>query len=138
MPTLMDPTLAPERRHVLSVSVHHVPYARRGGWTEAAAEALASHVTDRIAACAPDFRSLVQGRAVLTPADIEARYGCPEGSLSQGELALDQFTFMRPVPQCARYATPLPGFWLCGVGSHPANASGASGLLAARAVLAAR
>lgn len=138
LPTLADPTLAPERRHVLSVSVHHVPHARRGGWDATAAESLANRVTDRLAACSPDLRNLIVGRTVLTPVDIETRYGCTEGSLSQGELALDQFAFMRPVPQCARYATPLAGFWLCGAGSHPANASGASGLLAARAVLASR
>lgn len=138
IPTLVDPVLAPERRHVLSVTAHHVPHALRGGWTADASAQLAERVTDLVAQVVPDLRERTLHRSVLTPADLEARYGCDEGSLWQGELALDQFLFMRPVPACARYATPLPGFWLCGTGSHPAVAGGAAGMLAAREVLAAR
>lgn len=138
IPTLVDPVLAPERRHVLSVTAHHVPHALRGGWTADASAQLAERVTDLVAQVVPDLRERTLHRSVLTPADLAARYGCDEGSLWQGELALDQFLFMRPVPACARYATPLPGFWLCGTGSHPAVAGGAAGMLAAREVLAAR
>jgi phytoene dehydrogenase-like protein len=72
---------------------------------------------------------------VLTPADLEARFGVTEGSLTHGEIALDQILFMRPVPACARYASPLPGLWLCGAGTHPASGAGASGALAARELL---
>jgi phytoene dehydrogenase-like protein len=132
IPTLIDPSLAPERRHVLSVTAHHVPYARTGGWDARAADALADQVTSMVASIAPDIRERMVHRWVLTPADLEARYACTEGSLSHGEVALDQFLFMRPIPQCARYATPLAGFWLCGTGTHPASAAGGAGLLAAK------
>jgi phytoene dehydrogenase-like protein len=71
-------------------------------------------------------------RWVVTPGDLETRYGCTEGNLSHGELALDQFLFMRPVPSCSRYASPLAGFWLCGTGTHPVSASGAGAMLVAR------
>jgi len=138
IPSLTDPSLAPERQHVLSVTVHHVPFAASGGWTAQTADALAERVTALVAGLATDLRERTVHRVVLTPDDIERRYGCTGGSLTHGELALDQFLFMRPVPQCARYATPLPGFWLCGAGSHPANSAGATGLLAAREVLAQR
>jgi phytoene dehydrogenase-like protein len=134
IPTLLDPSLAPERRHVLSVSVHHVPYARRDGWDAAAGAALGDLVTQQLTAVMPDLRERVAHRWVLTPADLETRYGCTEGSLSHGELALDQFLFMRPLPACSRHATPLAGFWLCGTGSHPGLSGGAPGMLAAREV----
>ena len=52
------------------------------------------------------------------------------GQRWHGEVALDQFLFMRPLPSCARYATPLTGFFLCGTGSHPGHATGAAALLA--------
>lgn len=135
VPTLADPSLAPDRRHVLSVSVHHVPYARRGGWDAAAAESLGERVTALVSAVAPDLRERMLHRWVLTPRDLESRYGATEGNLTHGELALDQFLFMRPVPQCARHATPLAGYWLCGSGTHPASCSGAGGLLAAQEIL---
>jgi phytoene dehydrogenase-like protein len=132
IPTLTDPSLAPDRKHVLSVTVHHVPYALRGGWTPGAAGALADKVTSMVAQVAPDLRDRMQHQWVITPADLETRYGCTEGNLSHGEVALDQFLFMRPVPVSSRYATPLRGFWLCGTGTHPASASGAGASLVVR------
>lgn len=135
IPTLDDPGIAPAGHHVLSVSVHHVPYALRGGWTDARREALGALVQRRLETIAPTLGARTQARWVLSPADLEARFGVSEGSLTHGELALDQFLFMRPVPSCARYATPLPGLWLCGAGTHPANGAGASGVLAARELL---
>ncbi len=138
IPTLADPSLAPDRRHVLSVTAQHVPWARRGGWDAAAADALGDQVTRMVAAIAPDLPERVVQRWVVTPADLEARYGCAEGSLTHGELALDQALFMRPVPSCSRHATPLAGFWLCGTGTHPAIPGGAAGWLAAAEVAAAR
>ena len=118
--------------------MHHVPYARRGGWDDAARDALGRIVEERLGRLAPDFRERILERRVLAPPDLEARFGVTEGSLTHGELALDQVLFMRPVPQCARYATPLPGLWLCGAGSHPGSHGGAAGLLAASELLAAR
>ena len=70
------------------------------------------------------------------PADMEERYGWTGGDPYQGELALDQLLFMRPVPGWAGYRTPIPGLYLCGIGTHPAGAiTGASGRHAANAVL---
>ena len=44
---------------------------------------------------------------------------------------------MRPVPGWARYATPVPGLYLCGAGAHPGGGvTGAPGYNAARRVLA--
>lgn len=134
IPTLIDPSLAPDRRHILSVTVHHVPYARGGGWDASAAESIGERVTAMVSVVAPDLRERILHRWVLSPADIESRYACTEGNLSHGEVALDQFLFMRPVPVSSRYATPLAGLWLCGTGTHPASSSGAAGLLVAREV----
>ena len=138
VPTLIDASLAPDRKHVLSVTVQHAPYALAGGWTKAAADALGDQVTRTVSQVIPDLPERALQRWVITPGDLESRYGCTEGSLSHGELALDQFLFMRPVPACSRYASPLDGFWLCGTGTHPVSASGAGAMLVAREVDAAR
>jgi phytoene dehydrogenase-like protein len=135
IPSVLDSTLAPPGRHVMSVTVHHAPYARTSGWGTAERSALGDQVEAAVSRVAWDFRERILERSVLTPVDLESRYGATEGSLTHGELALDQILFMRPVPSCARYATPVRGLWLCGIGSHPASASGASGMMAARAVL---
>ena len=51
-------------------------------------------------------------------------------------MKFDQFLMLRPVPGAAQYATPLPGLYLCGAGSHPGGGiSGAAGWNAAEQAL---
>ena len=139
IPSLDDPTLAPAGKHVLSVQVQYAPYEVRGGWTDARRESLGNAVVAALAEHAPDLEAMVLHGEVLAPVDLESRFGVTEGNLLHGELALDQFLFMRPVPECARYATPLDGLWLCGSGTHPgAGTAGASGRLAAKEILSAK
>ena len=76
---------------------------------------------------------------LFTPADLEDRYSLPEGSLHHGDMTLDQVVFMRPIPGYARYATPIEGLHLCGVGSHPGGClTGLSGSNCARQILSGR
>ncbi len=75
-------------------------------------------------------------RHVLVPPDLEATYGLREGSPSHGEMTLDQFFHMRPIPGYARYRTPVAGLYLCGAGSHPGGGvTGIPGRNAARKIL---
>lgn len=74
--------------------------------------------------------------AVLMPADLERLLGWPQGQPHHAELALDQALWMRPLPELARYTTPIDGLWLCGPGTHPGGGiAGASGYNCARALL---
>ena len=139
LPSIDDTSLAPEGHHVLTAQVQYAACRARDGWTEARRSALGDAVVRAISNVAPDFAGLVRHRAILAPPDLESRFGVTEGSLLHGELAMDQFLFMRPVPACARYQTPLPGLWLCGSGTHPgAGTAGASGALAAKEILSVR
>jgi phytoene dehydrogenase-like protein len=71
---------------------------------------------------------------VIAPPDLEDLYGFPEGQPDQAELALDQALWMRPIPEGARYRTPIAGLYVCGPGAHPGVAA-AAGYNAAQAVL---
>jgi phytoene dehydrogenase-like protein len=126
----------PDGRHRLLASVQYAPYAlRHGAWDDAGRGALADAALGALRAHAP---SLVDARVerVLTPVDLETRYGLTEGSLSHGEMALDQILFMRPVAGWSRYRTPIPGLYLGGAGAHPGGGvPGAAGYHAARAAL---
>ena len=75
-------------------------------------------VVDSLARYAPSVRPSIVAREVLTPADIEQRFGATGGHIHHGEHALDQLA-VRPTPECARYASPIGGLFLCGSGSHP-------------------
>lgn len=138
VPTVADPSLAPPGHAVLAVTVGFVPHGLRGGWTDQARAGLGDTVVRLLARHDPELPEAVVGRQVLTPVDLEARYGLPGGHLEHGEHGMDQL-LIRPTPQCLHYATPIDGLWLCGSGSHPGGGlTCAPGQLAAEAILRAR
>lgn len=132
IPSMIDPGMAPPGQHVMSVFVQYAPYHLNGGWTDAKRDAFGDAVVDTIARYAPNIKSLIVGRQVLTPADVERITGLSEGNIFAGELALQQLFFLRPAAQWAKYHTPIHGYWQCGSGTHPGGGiMGAPGRLAA-------
>jgi phytoene dehydrogenase-like protein len=136
IPTILDPALAPDGKHVLSACVQFAPYKlKEGNWNSHRRE-LGLTVINTLGAYAPNLSSLVEGVQVITPEDLETCYGFTGGHLFHGELALDQLFTMRPVLDWARYQTPVRGLFLCGSGTHPGNGlTGASGANAAREII---
>jgi phytoene dehydrogenase-like protein len=137
IPSMIDPGMAPPGKHVMSIFVQYAPYHLNGGWTDAKRDAFGDAVVRTLARYAPNIESLILHRQVLTPLDIERITGLSEGNIFQGELSLSQLFFLRPVPQWAKYRTPIRGYWQCGAGTHPGGGiMGASGRLAAMQILA--
>jgi phytoene dehydrogenase-like protein len=135
-PSVCDESLAPEGKHVLSAVVQYAPYNLKGGWTDAARQALLDTIMKTIGRYVPDLGHRVLDSELLTPADIEDRFHITGGHWHHGELTLDQFLFVRPVSGAAQYAMPLDGLYLCGAGAHPGGGvSGAAGRNAARLIL---
>jgi phytoene dehydrogenase-like protein len=137
IPTLADPTLAPPGGHVMSIFVQYAPYHLRDGtWDSVRREALGDTVVETLAGYAPNIRSVILHRQVLTPLDLEQTFELTEGHLDHGELTLDQILFMRPAPGWAQYRTPIHNLYLCGAGTHPGGrTAGLSGYNAAREIL---
>jgi len=136
IPSMIDPGMAPPGKHVMSIFVQYAPYRLNGGWTDARREALGDAVIDALAQFAPNIKSAILHRQVITPLDIERVTGLTEGNIFQGELALHQLFFFRPAPAYARYSSPIQGLWQCGSGTHPGGGiMGASGRLAALEIL---
>lgn len=135
LPSVTDPLLAPEGQHVMSIIVHHVPHAMAGGW-DAHREALVQRVVRMLGNYAPGIEDMMIAGEILTPPDIEEKYGLAGGDWHQGDIRLDRLFAFRPAPAYGRCETPLPGLWLCGAGSHPGGGiTGLPGWLAADAVL---
>jgi len=135
IPTLTDPTLAPEGKHVMSVYMQYAPYKLKGDW-ESQRKALGQTVVQTLAQYAPNLPELILTHQIITPHDLEEKYGLTGGQIFHGELALDQFFTMRPLLDWARYKTPIENLYLCGSGTHPgAGLTGGSGANAAREIL---
>jgi phytoene dehydrogenase-like protein len=136
VPTMYDPSLAPPGKHVMGIFLQYAPYTLRDANWDDLREPFADRVFELIEEYAPGFRSLVLERQVLTPLDLERRFGLTGGNIFHGEMSLDQMFVMRPVPACSRYATPIRGLYLCGSGTHPGGGvMGAPGYNAARQIL---
>jgi phytoene dehydrogenase-like protein len=137
IPTMYDRSLAPEGKHIMGIFLQYAPYTLKNGatWDELR-EPFANRVFDIISEYAPNFRDIVIDRQVLTPLDLERRWGITGGNIFHGEMSLDQMFVMRPVAGWARYRTPIRGLYLCGSGAHPGGGvMGAPGYNCAREIL---
>jgi phytoene dehydrogenase-like protein len=137
LPTLHDASLAPAGAHVMSVYMQFAPHKLAGGraWPDAAGE-LGRIVLRTLARHAPGIEQLIVHQQVITPHDLESKYGLTGGHILHGEPSLDQLFTMRPVLGCAQYRTPIAGLYLCGAGTHPGGGIVAgSGQNAAREIL---
>jgi len=140
IPSLTDPTLAPEGKHVMSIYMQYAPYKLKGDWPncdwEEQRKAIGQTVVGTLAQYAPNLPELILTHKIITPLDLEEKYGLTGGQIFHGELALDQFFTMRPLLDWARYRTPIENLYLCGSGTHPgAGLTGGSGANAAREIL---
>lgn len=135
IPSLVDSGLTDEG-HILNATVQFAPYDLKGGWTAEARSDFLNKCIDRIAEYAPNIRDVVEHAEILTPLDLEERFGLVGGNWHHGELTLDQMLMLRPVPEASRYALPLDGMYLCGASAHPGGGvMGAAGRNAAQAIL---
>ncbi len=136
IPSTLDPSMAPEGKHVMSIFVQYAPYhLQQGAWPERREE-FGDNVIDTLSDYAPNLKDIILHRQVVTPWDLEQDFGLTEGNIFQGELTLDQLFFLRPVPGWAQYRTPIRNLYLCGACTHPGGGvMAASGRLAALEIL---
>jgi phytoene dehydrogenase-like protein len=73
---------------------------------------------ETLSAYFPNLKSLISNSHVITPLDLEETYGLTEGDINHGQLMLDQFLFMRPIPGWSNHKTPIDNLYLCGSGVH--------------------
>jgi phytoene dehydrogenase-like protein len=119
------------------VHVQYVPYSiAETSWDAARRDALADLVVQTLSEHAPGFGAAVTERSVLLPPELERQFGWPQGQMHQAEPSLDQWLWMRPVPNLAQYRTPIAGLYLCGAAMHPGGwMPGMCGYHAARRAL---
>jgi phytoene dehydrogenase-like protein len=122
--------------NVLSIFVQYAPYRLKTGDWDSRREELGDVVVKTLSSYAPGIEKLILARQILTPLDIERRFGMSGGHIFHGEQALDQLFMFRPLLGLARYRTPIKGLYLCGSGTHPGGGiTGACGMNASREIL---
>jgi phytoene dehydrogenase-like protein len=137
IPSVLDDTLAPAGKYVMSMFTQYFPYQLAPGLSlEAEKEKYADRCFELMNRFAPNFTRSVIARQVLSPVDLEQRFGLTGGNIMQGVMSLSSLSFMRPVPGYADYRTPVRNLYLCGAATHPGGGvMGACGYNAAREIL---
>ena len=137
VPSSLDPTLAPNGAHVVSLFTQYTPYLPVDGpWTEEKKEEYCNRVFNSIEEYAPGFKQSVVGKDILTPPDLEAVFGLTGGNIFHGSLSLDQLYWCRPSRALCGPETPITNLYQCGSSIHPSGGvMGAPGLIAAERVI---
>jgi phytoene dehydrogenase-like protein len=121
----------------MSLLCKYMPYELAGGgsWDERR-ESVVDMIIEHVTRFVPGLRDILLGVQCYTPLDLERTLGMTRGDICHGRLEPDQLFSMRPHPQAAQYAMPVPGLYLCGSGTHPGGGvTGAPGHNAARRIL---
>ncbi len=114
--------------NVVSIHFQYAPYELKNSEWKVEGGNVEKTAIDTLAEYFPDLKSSIVNRKLITPLDLETTYGLTEGDLNHGQLMLDQFMFMRPIPGWSNHKTPIDNLYLCGSGVHGGGGvSGASG-----------
>lgn len=136
IPTMYDASLAPAGKHIMGIFLQYSPYTLREGTWDEHREPFGDRVIALIERYCPNIRSLIEHRQVLTPLDLERRFGITGGNIFHGEMSVDQMFVLRPAAGVAGYKMPIEGLYLCGSGTHPGGGvMGAPGYNCAREIL---
>lgn len=120
-----------------TVSIHFqfAPYALKNGDWRVEIKKVEELAINSLSEYFPNLRASISNLKSLSPLDLESTYGLTEGDLNHGQLMLDQFLFMRPIPGWSNHKTPIDNLYLCGSGVHGGGGvSGAAGRNVVRAV----
>lgn len=136
-PSKLDPTIAPEGKHLVSIFGQHVPYDLKGrSWDDVARDELYQNVLSTLSPHIPDIRECIDDAQVLSPVDLERIFKLPGGHVHHGELSMDQIFFRRPVQGAGDYRTPVKNLYQCSASVHPGGGvTGVPGHNAARVIL---
>jgi phytoene dehydrogenase-like protein len=132
----LDPSVAPEGWHLISLFVQYTSYDSPRGWGEEPRGELLENVYNVLDRYFEDVRGRVERILLLTPKDYEEMFGAPGGHIFHLNMTPDRLWINRPLPELSKYRTPIKNLYLCGSSTHPGGGvTGLPGYLAARTLL---
>lgn len=114
--------------NVVSIHFQFAPYKLRNGSWDVESQKVELITINTLSDYFLNLKSSIRIIKTITPLDLETTYGLTEGDFNHGQLMLDQFLFMRPLPGWSNHKTPIENLYLCGNGVHGGGGvSGAAG-----------
>jgi phytoene dehydrogenase-like protein len=122
IPTLVDPTRAPDGKHTLYL-YHYEPYNLRDGgaakWDDIKQE-IADGIIETVRKHVTNFGpENILGREILSPLDL-SRHNTSfvDGDVSHIGAYVTQLFSNRPLPSWGHYRTPVKKLYMCGASTH--------------------
>jgi phytoene dehydrogenase-like protein len=136
IPSVFDPSLAPEGHHIVSMFTEWVPHTWAASTSQPELDAYADRVIARVNDVAPGFTDSILHRQVIGPYEMEHEYGLKGGNIFHGELSPDQMFHMRPAPGYADFRTPIAGLYQASSATHGGGGvTGIPGLHATKQIM---
>jgi phytoene dehydrogenase-like protein len=132
IPSVFDPTLAPEGQHIVSMFTQWVPQDWADKPMDSELDAYADRVIDTVEEVAPGFAGSILHRKVIGPHEMEDEYGLIGGNIFHGELTANQLFHLRPAAGYADFRTPIAGLYQAGSATH--GGGGVTGIPALQVV----
>ena len=136
-PSQLDPTAAPEGKHLMSVEVHHVPVTNEADrWNDENSQMIVDRVVETIEKHCPDFTSCIEASLVVSPGHLESNFGIVTRHGSHLPMTAEYLVERRRMPYCGQHTTPITMLYMCGSGTYPGGGvSGAPGHNCAKTIL---
>jgi phytoene dehydrogenase-like protein len=119
VPSLVDPTMAPEGKHTATIFMHYFPHDLDADQHKVLKEEYVDRGINQLAEFSPDFKDMITNRVVFSNQYFAKAFGITGGDFTHGVLHAGQVFDERPVKGWAEYATPLKGLFMAGAGCHP-------------------
>jgi phytoene dehydrogenase-like protein len=137
IPSTLDDSLAPRGKHVASLFCQQFSPTLKNGmsWNDARLDA-SECIINTVNTYAPNFKDSIEGTMILSPLDLEKKFGLIGGDIMHGHMTLDQMWAARPLLNYGDYRGPLKSLYMCGSGTHPGGGvTGLPGKNAAKEIL---
>ena len=104
--------------NTVSINFQFAPYRLKNSEWDVEGTKVEKIAIESLAEYFPHLPTSIINQRSITPLDLERTYGLTEGDIHHGQLMLDQFLFMRPIPGWSNHQTPIDNLYLCGSGVH--------------------
>lgn len=118
IPSVFDPTLAPEGEHIMSMFTQWVPHTWVDDPHPVELDKYADRLVQRMEDVAPGFTDSILHRQVIGPDTMQNEYGLIGGNIFHGELTPGQMFHARPAAGYADLRTPISGLYQAGSATH--------------------
>ena len=136
VPSIMDPSVAPPGKHLMSLNIFHAPTRLAHGDWEQQREVFGQRCIDLIARYIPRLRDILVDYRFLSPVDLENEFGLLDANIMHLDMMPRHMFGLRPLPGWSSYATSVKGLYLCGSGCWPGGTvSGVPGHNASQQIL---